>query len=379
MYSIRSGVTASNFNSTIYTNRTVFAADTLRFYLKTSCQTNANHNSDYLEFLVNGFQRGRWDGETDWLEFSYPLEAGFYELAWRYHKDAATTAGDDCVWIDYLSLPPCNNPPVNVHAQMLPSGEVEIGWNPPADAALVTSYKIYLNGAFVATATATPYLINDTPIGNNSYRVSAMYTDIESPLSGIASLLYLPAPSELAAEVAGNQVILTWTEPVLIRSALGYRVYRNGNLWQFIDVNQNPSNTITDSPTVSGEYTYNVTLLYTEGESIASNPVTVNITVANTDLVAVPFTGIRALYPNPFTAQIQISFDLQAKSDVKLEVYNLKGQLVKQLIAGTMDKANHQALWDGTDLDEKPAAQGIYFVRLQSGSQQEIRKVMLMK
>jgi len=63
----------------------------------------------------------------------------------------------------------------------------------------------------------------------------------------------------------------------------------------------------------------------------------------------------------------------------KLKVYNLKGQLVKELVNGTIPKGRHKVIWDGKNAQGKSAASGIYFIRLDTGGRAITRKAMLLK
>lgn len=68
------------------------------------------------------------------------------------------------------------------------------------------------------------------------------------------------------------------------------------------------------------------------------------------------------VYPNPFNPSTTISFDnaqLNATDVFTLDIYNCKGQWVRQLQT-TSEGSIHQAVWDGTDESEQTVATGIY-------------------
>ncbi|MBW6516058.1 MAG: S8 family serine peptidase [Candidatus Cloacimonetes bacterium] len=100
--------------------------------------------------------------------------------------------------------------------------------------------------------------------------------------------MVLNPPSNLSA-VAGDGVVnLSWDAP-LVRSLLGYNVYRNG-----VQINpeivigtEYPDNTVVNGTT----YSYYVTAVYTEGESEASNIVQATPLAAPINLSAVPGAG----------------------------------------------------------------------------------------
>ena len=80
-----------------------FACDNeISFMLKTSTETGY----DFLVFYVDGERKGRWSGEIGWTKASYMVPQGTHTLTWSYEKDGGATGGEDCVWLDYIVLPP---------------------------------------------------------------------------------------------------------------------------------------------------------------------------------------------------------------------------------------------------------------------------------
>ncbi len=69
-------------------------------------------------------------------------------------------------------------------------------------------------------------------------------------------------------------------------------------------------------------------------------------------------------YPNPFNPSTTISFALSEAGEVSLAIYNMNGQLVKQVATGNFASGHHQVLWDGRDQSGNVVATGVYFYRL---------------
>ncbi len=88
-------------------------------------------------------------------------------------------------------------------------------------------------------------------------------------------------------------------------------------------------------------------------------------------------------YPNPFNPTTTISFSLTAKDakNVKLNIYNIKGQKIKTFSNLQINKSpNQQIIWNGTDENNKPVSSGIYFYRLKADNlKSETRKMLLIK
>ncbi|MFO7659634.1 MAG: FlgD immunoglobulin-like domain containing protein [Candidatus Cloacimonadaceae bacterium] len=86
-----------------------------------------------------------------------------------------------------------------------------------------------------------------------------------------------------------------------------------------------------------------------------------------------------ACYPNPFSNAVKITYDLKQNQDVTINVYNLKGQLVKTLLNTKKAEGHHDVFWDGTNNDGKSAAPGMYFIRMQLAGSSDSRKIILVK
>jgi flagellar hook assembly protein FlgD len=184
--------------------------------------------------------------------------------------------------------------------------------------------------------------------------------------------LYLP-PENLEASFTNPNVILTWDDPIGTYALTAFGIYRDGVL---IDEWQN--NLYIDSNLPSGTYTYYVTAIYGAHESVPSNEVTVEVTGTSGNIVA---TGDQLIgnYPNPFNPETQILFNISEPGDVSIEVYNIKGELIKTLEKENLSAGQNSIVWNGSDDTNKPASSGIYFYKMKAGKFIEARKMILMK
>ena len=102
--------------------------------------------------------------------------------------------------------------------------------------------------------------------------------------------------------------------------------------------------------------------------------------VANNDDTDSPQPlSLSAIYPNPFNPEARVSFYLPKTGDVKLDVYNLRGQLVKTLYNGVLNRGTHSFSWDATDEFGISQASGIYIFRLSHGGNHLTRRAILLK
>lgn len=79
-------------------------------------------------------------------------------------------------------------------------------------------------------------------------------------------------------------------------------------------------------------------------------------------------------YPNPFNPATKIRYHIPRASNVEVAVYNMLGQKVATLVNKKQTAGAHEVVWEPQGL-----ASGTYLIRLHSGNQQAVRKVVYMK
>jgi hypothetical protein len=83
--------------------------------------------------------------------------------------------------------------------------------------------------------------------------------------------------------------------------------------------------------------------------------------------------------PNPFNPRTSIRFYLPARTDVRLDVYDVRGALVRRLARGAYDTGVHAVEWDGTNDAGVTVASGFYVYRLVTDGRPLSRKMLLLK
>ena len=84
-------------------------------------------------------------------------------------------------------------------------------------------------------------------------------------------------------------------------------------------------------------------------------------------------------YPNPFNPETTITYDVAEGSPVRLEVYNVMGQLVHTLVNEQQAAGRYRVVWSGMDAQSRQVASGVYFYRLQTEGFSAVKKLMLLK
>jgi hypothetical protein len=104
--------------------------------------------------------------------------------------------------------------------------------------------------------------------------------------------------------------------------------------------------------------------------------------VGNAEVTPVADPGFASLeqnYPNPFNPATTIRFELQVGQNVSLRVFDVRGKLVKTLVAGQMPAGVSSVGWNGTGDSGESVASGVYFARLETRHNVLTRKMVLLK
>ncbi len=84
-------------------------------------------------------------------------------------------------------------------------------------------------------------------------------------------------------------------------------------------------------------------------------------------------------FPNPFNPTTNILFSLPSEQDIELIIYNLKGQIVRDLAQGRFTSGDHSVTWDGKDDRGKAVGSGLYLYKLITADQETTNKMLLLK
>jgi len=84
-------------------------------------------------------------------------------------------------------------------------------------------------------------------------------------------------------------------------------------------------------------------------------------------------------FPNPFNPTATIRFEIARPEHVRLNVYDIRGRLVRTLVDELRQANSYQVVWDGTDNSGGAVASGVYFYRMTAGSFVQTNKMMLLK
>ncbi len=109
-----------------------------------------------------------------------------------------------------------------------------------------------------------------------------------------------------------------------------------------------------------------------------ANPVNTEITDGDDPSVKYA-TKLGQNYPNPFNPNTTIKFSLRTRSHVTINVYDVSGRLVRNLVDGVLDKGDHQANWKGINGSGANVASGVYFYKMNTNDFSETKKMILLR
>lgn len=82
--------------------------------------------------------------------------------------------------------------------------------------------------------------------------------------------------------------------------------------------------------------------------------------------------------PNPFTHTTKIQYSIPLERSVSLKIYNIKGELVTELVDEHKDKGTYEVAWDGRDRNGNKVVSGVYFYQFLSGDTKVIKRMILL-
>lgn len=84
-------------------------------------------------------------------------------------------------------------------------------------------------------------------------------------------------------------------------------------------------------------------------------------------------------YPNPFNPSTKLSYRIPKAGEVKVNIYDVNGQLIRELLSAMQDAGDHIVYWDSKTTNGEHANSGIYFCQVQYDNSVLTKKMILIK
>jgi Secretion system C-terminal sorting domain len=213
---------------------------------------------------------------------------------------------------------------------------------------------------------------------------------------GTVTLMEIPFPAEnVVAEetVLYEEVTLNWDDPIYETRLLdGFYVYRflecfsgNPELWDVLieDTSDNEYIDTGWAELPANLWQYAVLVHYSSGiysEPAFSDPIEKIVTGTTENNILVQICVLKSIYPNPFNPTVTISYQLTEAAYVETSIYNLRGQLIKNICKGNYASGEHQINWMGRDRYDNIQPSSVYLVRISiNGELNNTARILLLK
>lgn len=186
------------------------SSQTISFYRKVSSESTY----DKLIFYIDSEEKGSWSGEKDWEQFTYTVEPGEHELAWKYKKDVTQSSGQDKAWVDNIVMPAigsntfadftanfqvvCKNEPVQFTAQA--DSTCTFAWTfegaTPATSTEMNPVVKYMDGgAYKVSLTINDGTTESTMVKESFMNVEDCWLAVEDMPAQAAAFRLYPNPN----------------------------------------------------------------------------------------------------------------------------------------------------------------------------------------
>ncbi len=241
----------------------------------------------------------------------------------------------------------------------------------------VLSYRWVANGQMTNT-------ITNIFVFGSEVKFSYVEAWVFDQTDTVKTVWYLKTPVQMqsfsANALAGNKIQLEWQTAAALNSA-GFNVLRgrssSGNYErlnaELIPVNAEGRYTYTDAGVQTNErYYYQIEEIDLQGHATLHGPISAT--------AAAPVTfELQQNYPNPFNPTTKIGYSLPRDVQVKLTVFNLLGQPVRELVNETQKAGFQTQVWDGRDQSGRLLPSGLYIYRIEAGDFRAVKRMLLMK
>ena len=211
--------------------------------------------------------------------------------------------------------------------------------------------------------------INDSLVGSNNYIVD----DIPNQLPAVTTqIIQVDSGQEVEGEFTGMDDGDVFFYEIESQPA-------NGTIEVYGGRNRKYKYTAPEN--FNGSDIINVYAIDDRGVNGASSLIVfvINGSLGNDNSVKSSSFSLGDAYPNPFNPLTTIKYDLPMDSYVMLNIYDVLGNVVNNLVSKKENHGSKLVQWDATDNQGKPLSSGVYFYKIQAGKFIQTKKIILLK
>ncbi len=311
-YSARSGDIDDDKLSSMEFEAYVLGDGEISFYRKVSSEANY----DYLRFYINGVLMDEWAGDVSWSEVSFNITSGINTFKWAYEKDYSVSNGEDCAWVDNISLPPVGD----MDPQIIYTPE---------------TFLVIVEDNILAQDTLT---ISNTGTGLFMYTI-----DIVDTAGNVVDWLTVDDYNGGLNAGDENEILVFFDGTNLVEGLYKAEIIITDH--------------ISNEYIVPAWFYIDLTIGIDENKLISGS---MNI-------------------PNPFERETNIQFTISDLSEVNIDVFNSHGEIVKRLVQSQLFKRGGYSIsWDATNDIGGKVNSGLYYYRILAGEETVTGKMILL-
>ena len=225
--------------------------------------------------------------------------------------------------------------------------------------------------------------IANNDANENPYDIQVTGNGKTSPTNIVLSSFY--------AQVGQDGILIKWTTETEPNNA-GFNIFRSSTeTGAYSKVNKSlipalgnattgASYSYIDNPENADTYYYKLQAISLTGDSSFHGPVSATITSVDLKKYAVPDNyRVSQNYPNPFNPETRIEYGLPKAGQVVINIYDINGHVVRNLISEHQSAGNHSVKWNARDNNGTKVVSGIYFYYFKAGDYSQTLKMILMK
>jgi len=209
---------------------------------------------------------------------------------------------------------------------------------------------------------AIPVVVDATG-GTSSWSTATFSQPVTSTSAGLYIILHLPESSVYSPQGIGGGSGLGYLSGDGIRRCW---LSGNGENWDPMA----PSFTMAVTPVFATSKAVTDVLVLALPTHDARKPVLPAVTSSSLFLAA---------SPNPFNPQTEFRFEVPTAGVASLAIFDISGRKIADLLSGHLAQGTHTVAWNGRTHGGRGVASGVYFARLQIGTESVNRRVVLIK
>jgi hypothetical protein len=208
------------------------------------------------------------------------------------------------------------------------------------------------------------------------YAASSYFPQINLSIINDPDIVLPVEITTFSAKQSGGKVILDWVTATELNNS-GFEIERKSGTGTWVTLGTvaghgnsailNKYSYTDNNPTEGQTFSYRLKQMDNNGSFRYSNTIMVSLDLP------VEFRLLQNS-PNPFNPSTIINYAVPADGNVKLSVYNIKGELIRTVVNGFRKAGYYSAAFDGTGLSS-----GIYFYKIDAGKYSQTRKMILIK